>query len=63
MYQKIAKLSAGDYFGELALIDHEKGVRRARITCASDCALATLHADKFKVCIERIEKKKREEKF
>ena len=42
----VSKIPGGGMFGEVALLDISKSTKRnARITCAENCAFATLHRD------------------
>ena len=46
-FKKVATLSKGLYFGELALITNK--LRAATIRCETDCHLATIDAKTFQL--------------
>lgn len=48
----VAKLEAGDYFGELALID--RGPRSATVRALTDARLFVLHKDSFTAVLEEV---------
>jgi CRP/FNR family transcriptional regulator, cyclic AMP receptor protein len=50
--QPVAKLHAGDYFGELALLD--RGPRSATVRALTDCRLFVLHKQSFTMVLEEM---------
>ena len=53
--RKVAEAKAGEYFGQLALLDAREGTRKARITCTENCHFAVMKAKDYKQSFFKIE--------
>ena len=60
-YYELESLKDGDYFGDIALIEHKP--RNATVFCKTDCHFAILSREDFERSLGAIERRKYNERI